>query len=77
MATRRLFTECEAAKIRLSDDFDVAIRVPSIAEDTDLQVQLSRQQLEEMMEPWIAKLEDPLKKALEDAYLEKDDIEII
>lgn len=67
MATRRLFRECEAAKIRLSEDFDVEIRVPSIAEDTDLSVQLSRQQLEEMMEPWIAKLEEPLANALEDS----------
>ena len=40
MATRRLFRECEAAKIRLSDDFDVEIRVPSIVEDTDLVVPL-------------------------------------
>ena len=77
MATRRLFRECEAAKIKLSDDFDAEIRVPSIAEDTDLQVQISRQQLEEMMEPWIAKLEKPLKLALEDSYMEKDDIDII
>ena len=67
MATRRLFRECEAAKIKLSEDFDVEIRVPSIAEDTDLSVQLSRQQLEEMMEPWIAKLEKPLADALDDS----------
>ena len=66
-ATRRLLRECEAAKIKLSEDYDVEIRVPSIAEDTDLSVQLSRAQLEEMMEPWIAKLEEPLQNALEDS----------
>ena len=67
MATRRLFRECEAAKIKLSEDYDTEIRVPSIAEDTDLSVQLSRNQLEEMMAPWIEKLEKPLADALDDS----------
>ena len=77
LARRRLLRECEAAKIRLSEDFDTEIRVPSIVEDIDLSVQLSRQQLEEMIEPWIARLRDPLERALEDASMDKDEIDNI
>ena len=77
MATTRLLTECEAAKIQLSVYFDVEIRVPSIAEDIDLSVQLSRHQLEAMMKPWIARLKEPLQNALKDSNMEKDEIDII
>ena len=77
LARRRLLRECEAAKIRLSESFATAIRVPSIVANIDLSVQLSRQQLEEMMEPWIAKLRDPLERALEDASMDKDEIDNI
>ena len=77
LAIRRLFRVCEAAKIRLYEDFDVDIRVLSIAENTDLKVKLSRQKLEEMIEPWIARLRDPLERALEDASMDKDEIDNI
>ena len=77
MATTRLLRECEAAKIQLSVYFDVEIRVPLITEDIDLSVQLSRHELEAMMEPWIARLEEPLQNALKDSHLEKDQIDII
>ena len=43
-------------------------------ENIDLSVKLSRQQLEEMIEPWIARLRDPLERALEDASMDKDEI---
>ena len=43
---RRLFVECERAKITLSEQFDAEVRVPSIAVDQDLNVSITRDELE-------------------------------
>jgi len=66
-AQKRLYIECERAKHTLSEFFEAEVRVSSIAEDEDLVVKITRDELENKIAELLEKLADPLDKALEDA----------
>ena len=51
------------------------MRVSSIAQDQDLQVTITREQLEEECADIFEKLEDPVEKALEEAALSKEEVD--
>jgi len=73
----RLVQQCEVAKCRLSRDETAVVRVPDAAGDftTGREVTVSRQQLEAWVNPTLARIELPVRRALADAKLTRDRID--
>jgi molecular chaperone DnaK len=81
MALQRLKEASERAKIELSSGFSTEINLPFIAAAPDgprhLQLVLERSQLEELVEPLVQQTLEPCKRALADAGLGPDEIDVV
>lgn len=80
-AMQRIKDEAEKAKKELSSATSTDINLPFLTADADgpkhFETTLSRAKLEELVEPLLERLEEPVKKALKDAKLEAKDIDEI
>jgi len=76
-ALRRLKTECEKIKEDLSETEVVDIDIESLAECTNFNSNISRIDFENACKDLFKKLIPPIKEALNDAKLEKEDIDDI
>ena len=68
--TRRLRSQCEAAKRLLATATTATIEVESIAEDVDLSIELTRVQFESLMEPLFKRCLDTVVQVCKDAGVE-------
>ena len=77
-AMQRIKDEAEKAKKELSSATETDINLPYITADADgpkhLELTLTRAKLEELVAPLLDRLDDPVKKALDDANLKTSDI---
>ncbi|MBN9523616.1 Hsp70 family protein [bacterium] len=74
----RLVQQCELAKRRLSKDDAAAVRVPDAAGEYGAkaaEVTITRQQLEGWVNPTLARCELPIRRALADTRLARDQID--
>ncbi|MBR3204390.1 molecular chaperone DnaK [Candidatus Saccharibacteria bacterium] len=80
-AMQRIKDEAEKAKKELSSTTSVEINLPFLTADADgpkhFEHTLTRAKLEELVADLLGRLEEPVKKALEDAKLETKDIDEI
>lgn len=78
MAMQRLVEAAEKAKIELSTVLETTINLPYITADSSgpkhLNMKLTRAKLEDLVEPVLNKLEGPIRRAINDAKLDKDQI---
>ena len=72
---RRLRTACEEAKCRLTSINSATINVDSIYREKNLLVTVTRQEFEQMSEDLLTKAIEVVGKALEEAHLQKQDID--
>ncbi len=81
MVMQRLRDSAEKAKIELSSTQTTDINLPFLTADATgpkhLQTNLSRAQFEKMIDPIVEKTMIPVKKALKDAGMSKDDVDEI
>ena len=81
MALQRLKETAERAKIELSSAFQTEINLPFIAAADDgprhLQIMLEREQLEQLVEPLVVQTLEPCKRALSDAGMGPQDIDVV
>ena len=79
MALQRLKEAAEKAKHELSSSTDTDVNLPFIMADASgpkhLNVSLTRQELEQMVEPLVKRSLEPCKQALHDAHLEAHEID--
>ncbi len=79
MALQRLQEACEKAKRELSAGSSTDINLPFITADASgpkhLQVNISRSQFEQLVDPLIERCRGPVMKALEDAKMQPKDID--
>lgn len=77
-AMQRVRDACERAKIELSSTLTTTINIPFIAQKDDqpkhLEMKLTRAKLEKLVEPVLKRCEGPIKQALKDAKLKKEEI---
>ncbi len=73
-ALQKLRSSAESAKIALSSARSTNVRVGA-GSGARKELKMSRSKLEELIEPVIRRLDDPIKHALEDAKLAPDDID--
>ncbi|MBQ3464385.1 molecular chaperone DnaK [Candidatus Saccharibacteria bacterium] len=80
-AMQRIKDEAEKAKKELSSTTSVEINLPFLTADADgpkhFEHTLTRAKLEELVEPLLDRLEEPVKKALKDAKLSEKEIDEI
>ena len=78
-AMQRIKDEAEKAKKELSSATSTDINLPFLTADADgpkhFEHTLTRAKLEELVQPLLDRLEDPVKKALKDAKLDAKDID--
>ena len=78
-AMQRVKDEAEKAKKELSSATSTDINLPFLSADEDgpkhFEYTLTRAKMEELVEPLLDRLEEPVKKALKDAKLEPKDID--
>ncbi|KAF2864371.1 mitochondrial heat shock protein-like protein [Piedraia hortae CBS 480.64] len=79
MAIQRIREAAEKAKIELSSSGETDINLPFIASDSsgpkNLNMTLTRPQLEKLVDPLISKTIEPVRKALKDAKLQANNIQ--
>jgi len=75
--SRRLIMAAEAAKCRLSDHPFVEIREDYLSGDTHLEMELSRDDLEKLIEPMLEKTWESMNAALSDGGLTPRDVDKI
>ena len=78
-AVMRIIEASEKAKIDLSSTFSTRINLPFIAMGKDgqplnLDLELTRSKLEELIDPILKRLKSPMEKALADSKLSRNDI---
>ena len=80
-AMQRIKDEAEKAKKELSSTTSVEINLPFLTADADgpkhFEYTLTRAKLEELVEPLLDRLEEPVRKALKDAKLSEKEIDEI
>eukprot|EP00887_Chlorella_sp_A99_P005290 scaffold1.g5290.t1 len=76
-ALQKLRREAERAKRALSSQHQVRVEIESLAEGVDLSEPLTRARFEELNNDLFKKTMGPVRKALEDANLKKEDIDEI
>ncbi|HRC56414.1 MAG TPA: molecular chaperone DnaK [Kofleriaceae bacterium] len=81
LALQRLKEAAERAKIELSSSFSTEINLPFIAAGPSgplhLRVELTRRELESMVEPMLQRTVPPCQRALSDAGLTSADIDVV
>lgn len=73
----RVETAAEKLKKILSANQQAPMNIESLMNDVDVNAMITRQEFEAMVEPLLLKVAAPLERALADAKLTKDDIDII
>ena len=73
-AKTRLMQECERAKINLSNAYSATVKLTTFYEDKDLEVEIKREDFEQLAMPVFEKLAKPLDDALSDAAMSVDEI---
>ncbi|MDD4680153.1 MAG: Hsp70 family protein [Clostridia bacterium] len=80
-AMMRLKKECEKCKIALSTEQEYGIVLPFFAEvkrkPVSLEEGIERQLFESLIKPYIDSTREPIQRALQDAGLKKEDIDLI
>merc|ERR1712078_603231 len=76
-ALQKLKRECERAKRALSSQAQVNVEIESLIDGIDISEPLSRARFEELNSDLFKKTLKPVKKAMEDAGLDKDEIDEI
>lgn len=76
-ALRRLRTHCEKAKRILSTNTQTTIEVDALFEGIDYSINISRAKFEELNMDYFKKTIEPVKKVLEDAKLDKSQVDEI
>ena len=75
-AHARLREAAEAAKRRLSDDFETRIALARFGtQQRDIELSLSRKRAEELWEPLLQRIQSPIRRALRDAGFKPSDID--
>jgi molecular chaperone DnaK len=82
MALQRLKDAAERAKIELSSAFTTEVNLPFLSAGSDGQprhliLQMSREDLEALVEPLVQATLEPCKRALEDAGMTPSDIDVV
>lgn len=81
MAIQRIREAAEKAKIELSSSIQTDINLPFITADASgpkhINMKMTRAQLEQLVDPLIARTIEPVRKALKDANLQAKDIQEI
>lgn len=72
---KRLKNECERSKILLSSMLVTTICVEGIINGSDFEMQITRAKLENICHNLFERIKEPIKKAIEDAHLTKNDID--
>lgn len=73
----RLMAEAERVKLALSDDTQAVFRVPFYDGSRSLEETVTREELEKLAAPWIAKTLHLCRKALADAALKPEDLSAV
>mmetsp|Transcript_35480 Transcript_35480/g.100452 ORF Transcript_35480/g.100452 Transcript_35480/m.100452 type:complete len:803 (+) Transcript_35480:247-2655(+) len=76
-ACLRLRMACEKLKKTLSSNPEAVLSVECLMEDTDINGHLTREKFEELATDVLSRVNTPLEKALENAGLKPEDIDII
>lgn len=76
-AMARTIAAAEKAKKVLSANQQAPVNIESLMNDIDVSALITRKELEEMIEPLLARAHEPLEQALAQAKLTKDDIDVI
>lgn len=76
-ALARTVTAAEKCKKILSANQQAPVNIESLMNDIDVSAMITRQEFEAMVEPLLTRVAVPLKQALEDARLSKEDIDQI
>ena len=76
-ARGRLYPECEKAKKTLSEEgtYSTVIKLENFHEDTELDLEITLDEFDELAAEVLERLKEPLDKALEDGGFEKDEID--
>ncbi|WP_428262097.1 molecular chaperone DnaK [Haliangium sp.] len=81
LALQRLKEESEKAKLELSSALTMDINLPFIAADASgpkhLETQLTRKQLEDLVEPFVQRTLEPCRRALDDIGMQPRDIDVV
>ncbi|GMM28053.1 hypothetical protein DAMA08_007690 [Martiniozyma asiatica (nom. inval.)] len=72
---QRIREAAEKAKIELSHVKKTSIELPFITKDHSISLPLTEEELDELSMPLIKRTLEPLKKALSDAEMERDDVD--
>jgi len=76
-ATQRIREAAERAKIELSTMMETDINIPFISGSNNLQMRLTRTQLEEIIRPIVDRCKKPVLQSLKDAKMDPKDIDKI
>ncbi|OAA54804.1 heat shock protein hsp88 [Niveomyces insectorum RCEF 264] len=76
-ARARVLVAAERLKKILSANQQAPLNIEMLMNDIDVRAMITRQEFEAMVEPLLARTAQPLERALADAGLTKDDIDII
>ena len=77
LISRRLITAAEAAKCKLSDSPFATILEDYLAEDSHLELEVSRNEFEELIQPMLEKTLESIHKALTDAEIQFGNVDKI
>lgn len=73
----RLTAEAERVKLALSEEFEAVFRVPFYDGERSLEERISREELEKLAAPWIAKSLRLCRQAMADAALKAEDLDAV
>ncbi|KKA27073.1 hypothetical protein TD95_001146 [Thielaviopsis punctulata] len=76
-AKSRVLTAAEKVKKILSANQQAPLNIESVMNDVDVSAMITRQEFEDMVQPLLSRVHEPLERALADAKLTKDDIDIV
>ena len=65
---------CEQAKKQLSTSFETQIKVLSLSGNNNFELRLEKSEFEELVQGTLEKVKEPVRKALEDAELGKEEV---
>src|SRR5438045_3779872 len=73
----RVQTAAEKLKKILSANAQAPLNIESLMNDVDVHTMLTRQELEALVEPLLARVNQPLEQALAEAKMKAEDIDIV
>jgi molecular chaperone HscC len=77
LVVSRMVQQCEKAKQRLSRDTTATVRIPNAAGDLEngREITITRDDLEQWVQPILSRLDAPIRRALSDAKLSREKID--